>query len=77
MRQRLHISLLTVGEGLLSLQQVRVEGIVFISSVSSLIHSFSSFSPVPIFHLFYYLFYLSSPFLWDMTQNDPHGLTCH
>ena len=40
-----------------------------ISSVSSL--SFiSSFSPVPHFHL-YYLFYLSSSFLWETTQNDP------
>ena len=36
-------------------------------------HSFSSFYPVPLFHL---LFYLFSPFLWVMTQNDPQGLTC-
>ena len=40
-------------------------------------HSYSSFSTVPFFHLIYYLFYLSSPFLWEMTQNDPQGLTCH
>ena len=40
-------------------------------------HSCSSFFPVPFFHLFYYLFYLFSPFLLEMTQNDPHGLTCH
>ena len=39
-------------------------------------HSFSSFNPVPLFHLLYCLFYLSSPFLWEMTQNDPQGLTC-
>ena len=30
-------------------------------------HSCSSFFPVPLFHLFYYLF---SPFLWETTQND-------
>ena len=40
-------------------------------------HSCSSFFPVPLFHLFYYLFYLFSSFLWEMTQNDPQGLTCH
>ena len=40
-------------------------------------HSCSSFSPVPLFHLLYYLFYLFSPFLWETTQNDPQGLTCH
>ena len=58
---------LAVGQGLLSLQQVRVEGDVFITSVSSL-----SFSPFicPLFHLFSYLFYLSSPFLWEMAQID-------
>ena len=33
-------------------------------------HSSSSFFPVPLFHLFYYLFYLFSPFLWETTQND-------
>ena len=27
-------------------------------------HSCSSFFPVPLFHLFYYFFYLFSPFLW-------------
>ena len=35
-----------------------------------------SFFPVPLFHLFYYLFYLFSPFLSETTQNDPEGLTC-
>ena len=35
-------------------------------------HSFSSFFPVPLFRLLYYLF---SPFLWETTQNDPQGLT--
>ena len=38
-------------------------------------HSCSSFFPVPLFHLHYYLFYLFSTFLWEMTQNDPQGLT--
>ena len=40
-------------------------------------HSCSSFFPVPLFHPFYYLFYLFSPFLLEMTQNDPQGLTYH
>ena len=39
-------------------------------------HSCSSFFPVPPFYLFCYLFCLFSPFLWEMTQNDPQGLTC-
>ena len=39
-------------------------------------HSCSSFFPVPLFHLFCYLFRLFSPFLWETTQNDPQGLTC-
>ena len=39
-------------------------------------HSRSSFFPVPLFLLLYYLFYLFSPFFWKMTQNDPQGLTC-
>ena len=38
--------------------------------------SCSSFFPVPLFHLFCYLFYLFSPFLWETTQNDSQGLTC-
>ena len=38
-------------------------------------HSCSSFFPVPLFHLLYYLFYLFSPFLWETTQNTPQGLT--
>ena len=37
-------------------------------------HSCSSFFPVPLFHLFCYLFCLFSPFLWETTQNDPQGL---
>ena len=37
-------------------------------------HSCSSFFPVPLFHLFYYLFYLFSPFLWETTQNDLQNL---
>ena len=39
-------------------------------------HSHSSFFPFPLCHLLYCLFYLFSPFLWEMTQNDPQGLTC-
>ena len=38
--------------------------------------SFPSFFPIPLFHLLYYLFYLFSPLFWEMTQNDPQGLTC-
>ena len=33
-------------------------------------HSCSSFFPVPLFHLPYYLFYLFSPFLWETIRND-------
>ena len=36
-------------------------------------HSFSSFSPVPLFNLLYYLFYLSSPFLEEMTKMTHKG----
>ena len=36
------------------------------------LHFHSCFFSVPLFHLFY----LFSPFLWEMTQNDPQGLTC-
>ena len=39
-------------------------------------HSCSFFFPLPLFHLFYFLSYLSSPFLWETTQNDPQGLMC-
>ena len=39
-------------------------------------YSCSFFFPVPLFHLFYCLFYLFSPVLWETTQNDPQGLTC-
>ena len=39
-------------------------------------HSCSSFFPVPLSHLFCYLFCLFSPFLLETTQNDPQGLTC-
>ena len=39
-------------------------------------HSCSSFFPVLLFLLLYYLFYLFSPFFWETTQNDPQGLTC-
>ena len=77
-RQRCHVSYITgvsswdwlpVGQGLLSLQQVRVEGgNDFISSVSSLSFLFlflSCFSFISST--------ISSPFLWEMIQNDPKG----
>ena len=38
-------------------------------------HFHSFFSPVPLFQLLYYFFYLCSSFLWETTQNDPQGLT--
>ena len=38
--------------------------------------SCSSFFPVLLFHLLYYLFYLFFATLWETTQNDPQGLTC-
>ena len=66
---------LLLGKAMLSLQKVGVDGNVFISSVSSL--SFIFVSPLShLFHLLYYLFCLSSPFLWETTQNDLQGLTC-
>ena len=40
-------------------------------------HSCLFFFPAHLFHLLYYLLYLFSPFLWETTQNDPQGLTCH
>ena len=62
----------TVGQGLLSLQQVRIEGEYFyFFCFFTFIHF--PLSPIPFFHL---LYYLSSPFLWETTQNDPQGLTC-
>ena len=65
---------LTVGQGLLSLQQVWVEGECLISSVSSLSFIFL-FLPCPSLSSSQ-LSLLSSPFLWETTQNDPQGLTC-
>ena len=81
-RQRYHVSYvtgaynsywLTVGQGLMSLQWVRVEGECFYFFFSFTFIQFP-FSPVPLFPPLYYLFYLSSPFLWETTQNDPQGL---
>ena len=34
-------------------------------------HSCTCFFPVPLIHLC-----LFSPFLWEMTQNDPYGMMC-
>ena len=51
-------------------------GNVFLFLLFLSFHSCSSFFPVPLFHLLYYLFYLFSPFLWETAQNDPQGLTC-
>ena len=72
MRQRCRVSCitgasnlywLTVGQSLLSLQQVGVEGgmLFFVVVVFCFInfHSFSSFSSDPLFHFLYYLFCLS------------------
>ena len=50
-------------------------GVMFLFLLFLHFHSCSSFSPVPLFHLLYYLFYLFSPFLWETTQNDPQELT--
>ena len=61
-----------VGQGLLSLQQVRVEGECFYFFCFFTVIHFP-FPSIPLFHL---LYYLSSPFLWETTQNDPQGLTC-
>ena len=59
---------LTVGQGLLSLSQVRVEGGMFLFLLFLHFHSCPSFLPVPLFHLLYYLFCLLSPFLWETTK---------
>ena len=63
---------LAVGQGLLSLQQVRVGGECFYFFCFFTVIHFP-FSSIPLFRL---LYYLSSPFLWETTQNDPQGLTC-
>ena len=67
--------LLTVGQGLLSLKKVKVEGFFFFtSSVSSL--SFIFLSPLSLSFISSTVSYLSSPSLRETTQNDPRGLTC-
>ena len=55
-----------------ALQQVRVEGECFYFFCFFTVIHFP-FSSIPLFHL---LYYLSSTFLWETTQNDPQGLTC-
>ena len=58
---------LTVGQGLLSLQQVKVEGECFyFFCFFNFIHF--PFSPVPLFHLLYYLLSLFSVSLRDDTK---------
>ena len=47
------------------------KGGMFISSVFFLLYSYSSFFPVALIHLLYYLFCLFSPILWETIQNDP------
>ena len=69
---------LTVGQGLLSLQQVRVEGncCYFFCSFTCFYFPLSS---LPLFHLFYYLFYLFSPFLWETRVDvllNPNTIKC-
>ena len=49
-------------------------GNVFISSVSSL--SFIFLSPMSLSFISSTVSYLSSPFFWETTQNDPQMLTC-
>ena len=51
-------------------------GDVLISSVSLLSFIFL-FLPCPSLSSLSYMFYHSSPFLREMTQKDPQGLTCH
>ena len=58
--------------GLLSLQQVRVEGECYYFLFLNF-HSFSSFTPVSHFQLLYFLFYLFSAFLWETTKVTPKG----
>ena len=53
---------LIVGQGLLSLQQVKVEGGMLLFLLFLHFLSFSSFFPIPLFHHFYCLFYLLSLF---------------
>ena len=52
---------------------------VIISSFSTLfICFFTSSSSSSVFPFLYLIFcFMSSPFLWEMTQNDPQGLMCH
>ena len=64
----------TVGQGLLPLQQVRVEGECFYF-VCFFTFIQIPFSSVPLFHLLYLIFsYISSPFLWETIQNEPQGV---
>ena len=57
---------LTVGQGLLSLQQIKVEGECFYFCFFTFIHF--PFSPVPLFHLLNYLLSLFSLSLGDDTK---------
>ena len=68
-----HWDWLTVGQGLPPLQQVKVEVGMFLFLLFLCFHSCSSFSHVPLFHLLYYFFYLSSPFLGEMTKMTHTG----
>ena len=52
-------------------------GGMFLSLLFLRFPSYSSFFPIPLFHLLYYLFYLFYPALWETIQNDLQGLTCH
>ena len=67
-----HPTDITVGQGLLSLQQLRVKGECFYFFCSFTFIHFP-FSPVPLSSPLLSL--LSSPFLWETTQNDPQVLT--
>ena len=63
----------TVGQGLLPLQQVWVEGECF---NFFFVFTFIHFPPFPL-SLSFISSTISSLFLWEMTQNDPQGLLCH
>ena len=54
--------------------QTASEGAVWSVSALFAYAILSLFFPVHLFHIFYYLF---SPFLWEMVQNDPQMLMCH
>ena len=66
---------LSVGHGLLSLQQVRVEGECFyFFCFFTLIHF--PLSPLSLSFISSTISSISGLSVWEMSQNDPHGLMC-